>query len=62
MMLNAHRHREAYLGRGKRGGGRGYGYGGKREIIYLSLHCRHTTWSLDTTYSVSLDTFLKGES
>ena len=23
------------------GGGRGYGGGGKREIIYLSLHCHH---------------------
>ena len=22
-------------------GGRGYGGGGKREIIYLSLHCHH---------------------
>ena len=24
-----------------RRGGRGYGGGGKREIIYLSLHCHH---------------------
>ena len=28
------------LGTGRRGEG-GYGGGGKREIIYLSLHCHH---------------------
>ena len=40
MVLNVHRNRTAYWGRGE-GGGRGYGGGGGREIIYLSLHCHH---------------------
>ena len=45
-MLNVHRNRKAYWGRGEgteRGmevGGVGGG-GGEREIIYLSLHCHH---------------------
>ena len=26
---------------GEKGGGRGYGGGGEKEIIYLSLHCHH---------------------
>ena len=38
MVFNVHRNRTAYSGRGERGG-RGYGGWGKREIIYLSLHC-----------------------
>ena len=37
-MLNVHRNRTAYKGRGERGGGEG---GGEREIIDLSLHCHH---------------------
>ena len=37
MVLNVHRNHKAYLGRGERG----YGGGGEREIIYLSLHCHH---------------------
>ena len=36
MVLNVHRNRTAYWGRGG-----GYGGGGEREIIYLSLHCHH---------------------
>ena len=44
MVLNVHRNHKAYQGReegdgGMEGGG-GVG-GGKREIIYLSLHCHH---------------------
>ena len=40
MVLNVHRNHKAYQGRGE-GGGRGYGGEGRREIIYLSLHCHH---------------------
>ena len=41
MVLNVHRNRKAYLGRGEGGGwGRVWG-GGKREIIYLLQHCDH---------------------
>ena len=40
MMLNLHRNHEAYQGRGE-GGGKGVWRSGKREIIYLSLHCHH---------------------
>ena len=40
MVLNVHRNRRAYWGRGEVGG-RWHGGGGKREIIYLSLHCHH---------------------
>ena len=29
------------IGDGKRGGGREYGGGEERKIIYLSLHCHH---------------------
>ena len=36
MVLNVHRNRKAYWGRGEGGEG-----GGKRESIYLSLHCHH---------------------
>ena len=40
MVLNVHRNHKAYQGREE--GGWGYwGGGGKREIIYLSLHCHH---------------------
>ena len=39
MVLNVHRNHKAYSGRGEVGE-RGYEGGGKREIIYLSLHCR----------------------
>ena len=39
-MFNVHRNHKAYWGRGE-GGERGYRGGGKREIIYLSLHCHH---------------------
>ena len=38
-MLNVHRNRTAYYGRGERG--KGVWRGGEREIIYLSLHCHH---------------------
>ena len=46
MVLNVHRNRTAYQGRGGgtkgvwRWGGGGGGRG-EREIIYLSLHCHH---------------------
>ena len=40
MVLNVHRNRTAYQGRGK-GGGEGVWRCGEREIIYLSLHCHH---------------------
>ena len=40
MMLNVHRNRTAYQGRGK-GGRNGVWRWGEREIIYLSLHCHH---------------------
>ena len=36
MVLNVHRNHKAYYGRGD--GGMEWG---KREIIYLSLHCHH---------------------
>ena len=39
MVLNVHRNRTAYSGRGD--GGKGLWRWGKREIIYLSLHCHH---------------------
>ena len=39
MVLNVHRKRTAYLGRG--GGGEGAWRWGEREMIYLSLHCHH---------------------
>ena len=39
MVFNVHRNHEAYQGRGE--GGKGVGRWGKREIIYLSLHCHH---------------------
>ena len=38
MALNVHRNHKAYLGRGE--GGEGMERG-KREIMYLSLHCHH---------------------
>ena len=41
MVLNVHRNHKAYKKGGEGGEGRGYGGGGKREIIYLSLHCHH---------------------
>ena len=37
MALNVHKNHKAYWGRGEGGGE----VGGKREIIYLSLHCHH---------------------
>ena len=37
MVLNVHRNRKAYQGQGR--GGKGVWRWGKREIIYLSLHC-----------------------
>ena len=40
MVLNVHRNHKAYYGRGE-GGGEGVWRWGKREIIYLSLHCHH---------------------
>ena len=39
MVLNVHRNHKAYWGRGE--GGKGVWRWGKREIIYLSLHCHH---------------------
>ena len=39
MVLNVHRDRKAYYGRGE--GGTGVRRWGEREIIYLSLHCHH---------------------
>ena len=39
MVLNVHRNRMVYWGR--REGGKGLWRWGKREIIYLSLHCHH---------------------
>ena len=39
MVLNVHRNHKAYQGRGEEG--KGVGRWGEREIIYLSLHCRH---------------------
>ena len=44
MVLNVHRNRKAYQGRGEGGwggGGNGVWRWGEREIIYLSLHCHH---------------------
>ena len=41
MVLNVHRNNEAYYGRGEGGGGEGVWRLGKREILYLSLHCHH---------------------
>ena len=53
MVLNVHRNRKAYWGRGEGAGGGGGGGGGRRgmevgrggggvrEIIYPSLHCHH---------------------
>jgi len=39
MVLNVHRNRMAYHGRGE--GGKGLWRWEEREIIYLSLHCHH---------------------
>ena len=39
MVLNVHRNRKAYQGRGE--GGEWGMEMGEREIIYLSLHCHH---------------------
>ena len=39
MILNDHINHVAYYGRGE--GGKGVWRWGEREIIYLSLHCRH---------------------
>ena len=45
MVLNVHRNRTAYWGRGEGGGGgmevMGGGEGGGTEIVYLSLHCHN---------------------
>ena len=41
MVLNVHRNRTAYWGRGEGGGGKRIWSWGGREIIYLSLHCHH---------------------
>ena len=40
MGLNVHRNHKAYEGLGE-AGGKGVWRRGKREIIYLSLHCHH---------------------
>ena len=39
MVLNVHRYRKDYCGKGE--AGKGVWRWGKREIIYLSLHCHH---------------------
>ena len=39
MLLNVHRNHKAYSGRGE--GGKRVWRWGKREIIYLLLHCHH---------------------
>ena len=39
MVLNIHKNRKAYWGRGEGGGG--VWRWGKREITYLTLHCHH---------------------
>ena len=39
MVLNVHRNHKAYKGRGV--GGEEVWRWGRREIIYLSLHCHH---------------------
>ena len=42
MVLNVHRNHKAYYYiRDGEGGGKGVYRWGKREIIYLSLHCHH---------------------
>ena len=42
MVLNIHRNHKVYQGRAEGGGGgKGVWRWGKREIIYLSLHCHH---------------------
>ena len=45
MVFNVHRNHKAYRdgenGGGGGGGGGGEWRGGKRESIYLSLHCHH---------------------
>ena len=41
MVFNVHRNRKAYLERRGRVVWGGYGRGGEREIIYLSLHYHH---------------------
>ena len=42
MVLNVHRNRKAYQGRGEgKGEGKGVRRWREREIIYLSLHCHH---------------------
>ena len=59
MVLNVHRNRKAYQGRGE-GGGRGVRRWGEKEIIYLSLHCHHQndscikTGSDESHFKVSL--------
>ena len=40
MVLNVHRNHKAYCRDGKKGG-KGVWRWGKREIIYLTLHCHH---------------------
>ena len=41
MVLNVHRNHKPYWGRGEGLGVEGVWRWGKREIIYLSLHCHH---------------------
>ena len=41
MALNVHRNHKLIRGVEKGGGGKGVWRWGKREIIYLSLHCHH---------------------
>ena len=41
MVLNVHENHEAYSGREEGGEGEGVWRWGKREIVYLSLHCHH---------------------
>ena len=41
MVLNIHRNHKAYYGQGEWGRGEGVLRWGKRDIIYLTLHCHH---------------------
>ena len=41
MVLSVHRNHKPYQGQGEGGRGEGVMRWGKREIIYLSLHCHH---------------------